>query len=183
MYLKLGGLTCLRRVGGSGRSKLPGRTPGALAAMSRIIARMSREAGPADAGETEPGAEELLRGAVKKEGVAAGGRRHVHDRSGRRPSQHQRGRGPAAAAPSHPARTPARQWRVGLSRRSVHGRGRRGCLPEVLRAFGGTDAWVQLSILLSDDYDPGRLIDWLREGRDGAEVLRIASAHSELSAA
>jgi hypothetical protein len=53
----------------------------------------------------------------------------------------------------------------------------------VLRAFGGTDAWVQLSILLSDDYDPGRLIDWLREGRDGAEVLRIASAHSELSAA
>jgi hypothetical protein len=42
---------------------------------------------------------------------------------------------------------------------------------------------VQLSILLSDDYGPGRLIDWLREGRDAAEVLRIASGYGEQAAA
>jgi len=47
-------------------------------------------------------------------------------------------------------------------------------LARVLVAFGEADAWVQLSVLLSDDFGGGRLIDWIREGRAVDEAVRIA---------
>jgi hypothetical protein len=51
----------------------------------------------------------------------------------------------------------------------------------VLRAFSDTDPWVQLSVLLSDDYDDGRIIDWIREASPLADAERIAP-HTECRA-
>ena len=50
-------------------------------------------------------------------------------------------------------------------------------LGEVLAAFGETDPWIRFSILMSDDYGPGRLIDWLHEDRNVDEVIRIAASY------
>jgi hypothetical protein len=56
-------------------------------------------------------------------------------------------------------------------------------LGKVLNAFGAVDPWVQLSILLSDAYGEGRLIDWIREGRNIPEVTRIAGSYGIQGAA
>jgi len=56
-------------------------------------------------------------------------------------------------------------------------------LPSVLHAFGELDPWVQLSILLSDDYGDGRLIDWIRKGRNIPEAVRIARSFGVQGAA
>ena len=56
-------------------------------------------------------------------------------------------------------------------------------LPRILQAFGDTDPWVQLSILLSADYGEGRIIDWIRENRRLAEAERIAGSYGQQSAA
>jgi hypothetical protein len=138
---------------------------------------------PTSAGETEPWAEELLRGAVKKEALLAeaGGTFTTGQVAGLL------GISVAAVQQRLRRRTllalPLASGEWGFPVVQFTDAGVADGLPEVLRAFGGTDPWVQLSILLSDDYGPGRLIDWLREGRDAAEVLRIASGYGEQAAA
>ncbi len=56
-------------------------------------------------------------------------------------------------------------------------------LPQVLRAFGDTDPWVQLSILLSDDYGDGRIIDWIYKDIRIDDAMAIARSYGQQEAA
>ena len=56
-------------------------------------------------------------------------------------------------------------------------------LGQVLRAFGDTDPWVQLSVLLSaDEEGNGRLMDRIRDAGQLDEVERIARSYGEQGA-
>ena len=137
---------------------------------------------PARAGEIDEWAEELLRGAGAKQELldAAGGTYstgQVAQLLGRSvPTVQQRLRRKTLLA----VRLASGEW--GFPVCQFTQAGVPNGLGGVLRAFGETDPWVQLSILLSDDYGEGRLIDWIWEGRRLAEVERIARSYGEQGA-
>lgn len=136
-----------------------------------------------EAGERDDWGEELLRGALRKRQmlVAAGGTYttgEVAELIGRSvPTVQQRLRRRALLA------VPLTNGEWGFPVVQFTESGVPGKLGDVLRAFGDVDPWVQLSILLSDDYGQGRVIDWIREGRKVDEAMRIARSYGIQGAA
>lgn len=139
---------------------------------------------PARAGEIEAWAEELLLGAAAKEELlsAAGGAfstRQVAELLGRSvQAVQQRLRRRSLLA------VPLANGEWGFPAVQFTGSGVPEGLRRVLQAFGETDPWVQLSILLADEYRPGegRLIDWIRQGKHLDDAERIARSYGEQGA-
>lgn len=140
-------------------------------------------AAPAEAGHATDWAEELLRGAIRKQELleAAGGTYttgEVAKLLGRSvPTIQQRLRRRTLLA------VPLNHGEWGFPVVQFTEEGVPDGLPRVLQAFGEVDAWVQLSILLSDAYGDGRIIDWVREGRRLADAERIAGSYGVQGAA
>jgi len=138
---------------------------------------------PAEAGFYEDWGEELLRGVRKKQEMleAAGGTYttgQVAQLLGRSvPTIQQRHRRRTLLA------VPLAHGEWGFPVIQFKENGVPESLGAVLTAFGNLDPWVQLSILLSEDYGDGRLIDWVREGRNIPEVIRIARSYGVQGAA
>lgn len=140
-------------------------------------------AAPAAAGDSEPWAEELLRGAAKKEAMLAeaGGAFTTGQVASLL------GISVAAVQQRLRRRTllglPLANGEWGFPAVQFTDRGAAPDLAEVVRAFGETDPWIALSVLLSDDYGDRRLIDWLHEGGRVSEVARIAASYGHQAAA
>lgn len=140
-------------------------------------------AAPGAAGEVDDWAEELLRGAAhKQELIAAAGGVYTTgqvakllDRSV--PTIQQRLRRKALLG------LPLTHGEWGFPVCQFTDAGVPDALGRVLRAFGEIDPWVQLSVLLSDDYGDRRLIDWIRDGRRIDDVERIARSYGTQGAA
>lgn len=140
---------------------------------------------PADGTAADEWAEELLRGADAKQRMLteAGGALSTGDVArllGITPQavQQRRARGRLLAVPLSSG-----EW--GFPACQFTPAGVPAALPRVLDAFGGTDAWVQLSILLSREpsLDDQRLIDLVARGRHVDEVARIARSYGVQGAA
>ncbi|MBA2243575.1 MAG: hypothetical protein H0W11_01340 [Gemmatimonadetes bacterium] len=139
---------------------------------------------PAEAGETtDAWAEELLRGAVKKEEMLeeAGGTYttgQVAQLLGISVAavQQRRQRNRLLAVPLNSG-----EWGYPVVQFSEAGVP--PTLARVLAAFEEPNPWVQLSVLLADDYGEGRIIDWIHAGDRIEDALRIAASFGHQAAA
>ncbi len=139
---------------------------------------------PAEAGDTaDDWAEELLRGATKKEEMLeeAGGTYttgQVAQLLGISVAavQQRRQRNRLVAVPLNSG-----EW--GYPVVQFGDAGVPPALGRVLGAFEEPNPWVQLSVLLADDYGEGRIIDWIRTGHRIEDAIRIAASYGHQAAA